>query len=199
MPLGSTWSVAINGRVRDDVAADLSQPALLTDRHGRLVEGHAAADRHEVALAGRCRLRCAALNSAASRLSITILRPLMPPAALHQSAKAVACWGNSTSSPGVMVLEASLNDGDVDGLGAHTADRGGTARPWFAYLADPGPDAARTRRRRRRRAAVVDESATDVPAKSLSPLPSAAPTFGTSLIPVQNILTPSPCDRIVQL
>src|ERR1700685_2390110 len=51
---------------------------------------------------------CAALNSAASRLSITILRPLMPPAALHQSAKALACWGDSTSSPGMMVLEASL-------------------------------------------------------------------------------------------
>src|ERR1700733_4494438 len=51
---------------------------------------------------------CAALNSAASRLSITILRPSMPPAALHQSAKAVACWVNSTSRPGRMVLEASL-------------------------------------------------------------------------------------------
>jgi hypothetical protein len=51
---------------------------------------------------------CAALNSAASRLSITILRPSMPPAALHQSANAVACWTNSTSSPGWMVLAASL-------------------------------------------------------------------------------------------
>src|SRR5271170_1150905 len=52
---------------------------------------------------------CAAtLNSAASRLSSTILRPSMPPAALHQSAKAVPCWMNSTSSPGSMVLEASL-------------------------------------------------------------------------------------------
>src|ERR1039458_9490296 len=52
---------------------------------------------------------CAALNSAASRLSITIFRPLIPPEALHQSANAVACWGNSASSPGVMVLAASLN------------------------------------------------------------------------------------------
>src|SRR3984957_13585317 len=52
---------------------------------------------------------CAALNSAASRLSITIFRPLMPPEALHQSANAVACWGNSASSPGRMVLAASLN------------------------------------------------------------------------------------------
>src|SRR5208283_904504 len=52
---------------------------------------------------------CAALNSAASRLSITMWRPSMPPAALHQSANAVACWGNSASSPGSMVLAASLN------------------------------------------------------------------------------------------
>src|SRR5271170_6389993 len=52
---------------------------------------------------------CAALNRAASRLSITILRPLMPPEALHQSAKAWACWGNSASSPGSIVLAASLN------------------------------------------------------------------------------------------
>src|ERR1700722_4263652 len=51
----------------------------------------------------------AALNRAASRLSITILGPLMPPEALHQSAKAWACWGNSASSPGSIVLAASLN------------------------------------------------------------------------------------------
>src|SRR5580704_16990632 len=51
----------------------------------------------------------AALKSAASRLSITMWRPLMPPAALHQSANAVACWGNSASSPGSTVLAASLN------------------------------------------------------------------------------------------
>src|SRR5271170_4353513 len=52
---------------------------------------------------------CAALNRAASRMSITILRPLMPPEALQQSAKAWACWGNSASSPGSIVLAASLN------------------------------------------------------------------------------------------
>src|SRR5271155_6246277 len=52
---------------------------------------------------------CAALNRAASRLSITILRPLMPPDALHQSAKAWACCTNSSESPGSMVLAASLN------------------------------------------------------------------------------------------
>src|SRR5580692_4036357 len=51
---------------------------------------------------------CAALNSAASRLSITILRPLMPPAALHQPANALACCRSSISSPGSIVLAASL-------------------------------------------------------------------------------------------
>src|SRR5580692_4085936 len=52
---------------------------------------------------------CAALNNAASRSSITIFRPLMPPEALHQAANALACCTNSTSSPGSMLLEASLN------------------------------------------------------------------------------------------
>src|SRR5580658_7251179 len=56
-----------------------------------------------------CSVTCAALNRAASRLSMTILRPLMPPEALHQSAKAWACWGNSDSSPGSIVFAASLN------------------------------------------------------------------------------------------
>src|SRR5271166_5565769 len=35
-------------------------------------------------------------------------RPLMPPDALHQAAKAWACCTNSISSPGSMVLAASL-------------------------------------------------------------------------------------------
>src|ERR1700735_5321599 len=52
---------------------------------------------------------CGALNRAASRLSMTILRPFMPPEALHQSAKAWACSGNSASRPGSIVLAASLN------------------------------------------------------------------------------------------
>ena len=38
--------------VGHDVATDLAQPALLTHRDRGLVEGHATADRHEVALAG---------------------------------------------------------------------------------------------------------------------------------------------------
>src|ERR1700733_9801223 len=56
-----------------------------------------------------CSVTCATLNRAASRLSITILRPLIPPEALHQSAKAWACSGNSASRPGSIVLAASLN------------------------------------------------------------------------------------------
>src|ERR1700730_2643152 len=52
---------------------------------------------------------CAALNSAASRSSTTMWRPLMPPDALHHAAKALANWTNSTSSPGWIVLAASLN------------------------------------------------------------------------------------------
>src|ERR1700722_11978080 len=56
-----------------------------------------------------CSVTCAALNRAPSRLSMTILRPLIPPEALHQAAKALACWGNSASRPGSIVLAASLN------------------------------------------------------------------------------------------
>ena len=51
---------------------------------------------------------CAALNSAASRLSITMWRPLMPPEALHHEANALANCTNSFSRPGTTVLDASL-------------------------------------------------------------------------------------------
>src|SRR5581483_3063941 len=51
---------------------------------------------------------CAAtFVSAASRLSRTILRPPMPPAALHQSTKACDSWKISTLSPGTTVLPGS--------------------------------------------------------------------------------------------
>ena len=52
---------------------------------------------------------CAALNRAASRLSMTMWRPLMPPEALHQAAKALPNWTNSFSRPGTAVLDWSLN------------------------------------------------------------------------------------------
>ena len=141
MPLGSTWSVAIVGRVRDDVAADLSQPALLTDRHGWLVEGHAAADRHEVALAGRCRF----LRRVEQR-GVSVVDHDLAPVDAPRGVAPVRERGGLLDE---LHLESRSNGvggvvehGDVDGLGAHTADRGGTARTWFAYLADPGPDAA---------------------------------------------------------
>src|SRR5579862_4679606 len=49
----------------------------------------------------------ATLNRAASRLSRTILRPRMPPAALHQSTKAWDSWNSSMSRPGTAVLPGS--------------------------------------------------------------------------------------------
>src|SRR6202522_2871810 len=105
---------------------------------------------------------CAALNSAASRLSITILRPSMPPAALHQSAKAVACSGNSTSSPGVMVLAASLKTAMLMLLEPTPRTVEAPPGPGSHILPTPGQtpleleaDVAAE--------AVVDESAMDVP------------------------------------
>src|ERR1700691_1979009 len=107
MPLGSTWSEA-----RSE-ASETTYPLICPSPHFSRIgtDGWSRAMPPPTAMkslwqdAVAC---CAALNRAASRLSITILRPLMPPAALHQSAKAVACWGNSASSPGMMVLAASL-------------------------------------------------------------------------------------------
>src|ERR1700678_3943861 len=106
---------------------------------------------------------CAALNSAASRLSITILRPSIPPAALHQSAKALACSGNSTSSPGVMVLEASLKTAMLMVFLATPRTVEAPPAPGSHILPTPGHtplelDAAVEA------AAVVDEAATYVPA-----------------------------------
>ena len=54
-------------------------------------------------------MTCPALKSAPSSVSTTTWRPSMPPAALHQSANALANWGNSWSSPGCAVLLASVN------------------------------------------------------------------------------------------
>src|SRR5271168_3869258 len=107
---------------------------------------------------------CAALNSAASRLSTTILRPLIPPAALHQSAKAVACSGNSTSRPRVMVLAASLNTAMLMVLAPTPRTVEAPPAPGSQILPTPGQtpleldaDVAAL--------AVVDENATDVPTR----------------------------------
>src|ERR1700733_3140551 len=108
MPLGSTWSEA-----RSE-ASETTYPLICPSPHcSRMgTDGWSRAIPPPTAMKSLWQaavICCAALNSAASRLSITILRPLIPPAALHQSANAVACWGNSASRPGSMVLEASLN------------------------------------------------------------------------------------------
>ena len=127
---------------------------------------------------------CAALNSAASRLSITILRPLMPPAALHQSANAVACWGNSTSSPGMMVLEASLNTAMLMVLAPTPRTVEAPPDPGSHILPTPGQvpleldaDVAA--------AAVVDEVATYVPAIIMVAMVSGSADFRSlsSLVP----------------
>src|SRR5271156_688676 len=81
---------------------------------------------------------CAALNSAASRLSIMILRPLMPPAALHQSANAVACCTNSSSSPGITVLAASLNSAILMDLVPNPRTDEGPPGPGSHTLPTPG-------------------------------------------------------------
>src|SRR5579864_4937595 len=49
----------------------------------------------------------ATLNRAASRLSRVILRPRIPPAALHQSTNAWDSWNSSMSSPGTAVFPGS--------------------------------------------------------------------------------------------
>src|ERR1700734_2117647 len=108
MPLGSTWSEA-----RSE-ASETTYPLICPSPHFSRIgtDGWSRAMPPPTAMkslwqaAAAC---CAALNSAASRSSITMWRPLIPPEALHQSANALACWGNSASSPGRMMLEASLN------------------------------------------------------------------------------------------
>jgi hypothetical protein len=48
-------------------------------------------------------------------------------------------------------------------------------------------------------AAVVDEAATYVPAIIMVAIASGSADFRSWISPLQNILTPSPCDRIAQL
>src|SRR5580698_6091966 len=141
---------------------------------------------------------CAALNSAASRLSITILRPLIPPAALHQSANAVACWGNSASRPGSMVLEASLNSAMLMVLLPTPRTEEAPPGPGSHILPTPGhtpleldADVAA--------AAVLDESAMDVPVRITADMASGSAALRSCISPLQNILTPSPESFAVEL
>ncbi len=137
------------GGVRDDVAGDLSQPALLTDGDGWLVEGHAAADSHEVALAGRGRL----LRRVEQR-GVTVVDDDV---ATVDATRGVAPVGERHGLLGELRFQTRLDGvrgvvehGDVDGLGSHAAHRGGTAGSRLADLADPGPDAVGRRARRQR-------------------------------------------------
>jgi hypothetical protein len=47
-------------------------------------------------------------------------------------------------------------------------------------------------------AAAVDETATDVPARIIVAIASGSADFRSWISPLQNILTPSPCDRIIR-
>src|ERR1700722_10955910 len=143
---------------------------------------------------------CAALNSAASRLSITIFRPLMPPEALHQSANAVACWGNSASSPGRMVLAASLNTAMLMVLEPTPRTEEAPPGPGSQILPTPGQIPLvgaledNVRLADVLAAAGVDESATYVPATTTVASVNGNTDFRSSVSPFANILTP-PSER----
>src|SRR5271170_3291265 len=122
-------------------------------------------------------------------------RPLMPPAALHQSANAVACWGNSASSPGSTVLAASLNTAMwmVFELTPRTEDA--PPGPGSQILPTPGqaPDEVLDDKARLAdvaAAAVVDASAPNVPATIKVASASGSADFRSSARPLQNILIP---------
>src|ERR1019366_526287 len=94
----------------------------------------------------------------------------MPPAALHQSANAVACWTNSTSSPGWMVLAASLNTAMLMVLSPTPRTEEAPPGPGSHILPTPGQtplDAAlddNVRLADVTATAVVDDTATNVAA-----------------------------------
>ena len=126
----------------------------------------------------------------------------MPPAALHQSAKAVACWGNSASSPGKTVLAASLNTAMLMVFGLTPRTEEPPPGPGSQILPTPGqtPFGATlddtVRLADVAAAAVVDESA--VPATMNVAIASGS--AGLPRVPsrLENILIPSPCDRRMQ-
>src|ERR1700677_185225 len=142
---------------------------------------------------------CAALNSAASRSSITIWRPLMPPAALHQSANALACWTNSTSSPGSMLLAASLNTAMLMVFAPTPRTEEAPPDPDSQIFPTPGQTPLEAEVDENVRlsavaaAAAADEKATYVPATIVTvAIASGSTDLRSSASPLQNILTPSP-------
>ena len=177
-----------NGGVRDDVAADLSQPALLTDGDRRLVEGHAAADRHEVALAGRGRL----LRRVEQR-GVTVVDHDVAPV---DASRRVAPVGEGLGLLGELRLESGVNGvggvvehGNVDGLGRPPRGPRTNRRV-------PARRSCRPRARCRTKSSTTasgwptsppPRSSTRAPRRSRrpsgSPVPAAAPTFEARLVP----------------
>ena len=184
MPLGSTWSEARIGCVRDDIAGDLSQPALLTDRDGGLVEGHAAADGHEVALAGRC---CLLRRVEQRRVAVVDddLAPVDAPGGVAPVCERSGLLDELHLESRMDGVGGVVEYGDVDGLIAHTADGGCTAGSRFAYFADPGPVAVGGGARRQsptRRGSGRGRHCHECLRRNWWPRPSAAPTFEACLI-----------------
>src|SRR3984957_16512530 len=150
---------------------------------------------------------CAALKSAASRSSITMWRPLMPPEALHQSANALACWTNSTSSPGSMVLAASLNTAMLMVFGLTPRTEEAPPGPGSQILPTPGQTPSGADPADNVRLIVVaaeaagDERTTPVPATIITVVIASGSTdLRSPASPLQNMLTlpTAVCDRVIQ-
>ena len=151
---------------------------------------------------------CAALNKAASRLSMTISRPLIPPDALHHAAKALACWTIRFRALAHRV-GGVVEHGDVDCLRPHPADRRGAPRSRSQIFPSPGHSPLVDRRYRVRLAdvaatAFVDETATNAPASMTVAIAIGNtirrrprnPLRSTSLPP--RTLPRASCDRDIQ-
>ena len=145
------------GGVGGQVAGDLAQTALLSDRDGRLVERHAAADRHEVALAG--------LHGDLGRVEerrIAVVDHDVPPVDAPRRV-APRCKGHGLLheflfESGLDGVGGVVEHRDVNGLVAHSSHRRGTTGPGLADLTHAGPltvggDARRERATGRRRRA----------------------------------------------
>ena len=168
--------------VRYEVPSDLSQAALLTDRNGWLVEGHATADRHEVALAGHCRL----LRGIEQR-GVSVVDHDLPPVDAARGVtpfcERLGLLGNSASSPGLMVLPASLNTAMLMVLEPTPRTEEAPPGPGSHILPTPGHTPlvvtldANVATRRRRRARSSTRVRRMSRRKRLSPQRSAAPTF----------------------
>ena len=124
--------------VGHDIATDLAQSALLTHWNRRLVEGHATADRHEVALAG--------LGGHLRRIEQGGVAVVDDDLAAVDAARGVAPVREGLGLLGKLCLQARLDrvgsvveHCDVDGLIPYPAHRGGSTGTRFADFAQAGP------------------------------------------------------------